>query len=239
MNILYLMAGRASRFKEAGYTEPKPLILVKGKPMMQWATDSLHFLKQQNLIFLCLKDHEEQFHISQKLKEFYGSSIQVILVDGVTQGAAATALLAKKIINSEEELIISNADQFFISKNFEKELMHNDKKVSGIIPIFEGTHPRWSFAKVNEKGYITEVAEKVPISNHATVGVYYFHHGKDFVWAAEQMIKKDIRRNNEFYICPVFNELLGRGDKIKAVPADSMWSMGTPEDVLYFEKYYK
>ena len=233
------MAGRASRFKEAGYKNPKPLIHVKGKSMIQWATDSLSFIHNPKLIFLCLQEHEKEFGISQELKKLYGTSIQVILVDGVTQGAATTALLAKKLINTTEELIISNADQFFTSIKFQKELATKNKNISGFIPVFEGTHPRWSFAKVNEKGYVTEVAEKVPISNHATVGVYYFQHGKDFVWAAEEMIRKDIRRNNEFYVCPVFNELLGRGDKIKAVTVENMWSLGTPEDVMYFEKYYK
>lgn len=239
MNILFLMAGRASRFKEAGYTLPKPLILIREKPMITFAIDSLSFIKNAKIIFMCLRDHEEKFGITSKLKDIYGSNMQIFYTNGITEGAAATALLVKDLIDTDEELIISNADQYFVSKEFEKELKSKEKSYTGIIPIFEATHPRWSFAKVNDKGFITEVAEKVPISNNATVGVYYFKNGKDFVWAAEEMIRKDIRRNNEFYICPTFNELLGRGDKIRAVKADAMWSLGTPEDVAYFEKYYK
>lgn len=239
MRILFLMAGRASRFKEAGYRTPKALIPVRGKYMIQWAVDSFAFLKKPELIFICLRDHEERFNIFQKLKEMYGDKIKVLFTNGVTEGAAATALLARDLIDNEKELIISNTDQYFLSKSFEGELKSKDKNHSGLIPLFEATHPRWSFAKVNDRGFITEVAEKVPISNHATVGVYYFKHGKDFVWAADEMIRKDIRRNNEFYVCPVFNELIGRGDKIKAVGVDSMWSLGTPEDAIYFGKYYK
>lgn len=239
MNIIYLMAGRGSRFKEAGYTVPKVLIEVHGKPMVKWATDSLSFIKNPKIIFICLKDQDEKYHLEKKLKEQYGENITILFVDRVTEGAAVTALLAKKIINSDEELIISNTDQYFSSKEFESLLKMKKKNFSSAIPLFEATHPRWSFAKVNEQSFVTEVAEKVPISNNATVGVYYFSHGKDFVWAAEEMIQKDIRRNNEYYVCPVFNELLGRGDKIKAARADFMWSMGTPEDLLYFEKYYK
>lgn len=233
------MAGRASRFKEAGYKMPKALIPIKEKYMIQWAVDSFAFLKNPEFIFICLREHESQFNISAKLKKMYGEKIKVLFTDGVTEGAAATALLAKDIVNNDEELIISNADQFFVSKLFRKELESKSKAYTGLIPVFEGTHPRWSFAKVNDKGFVTEVAEKVPISNNATVGVYYFKKGKDFVWAAQEMIRKDIRRNNEFYVCPVFNELIGRGDKIKGVYADSMWSLGTPEDVAYFEKYYR
>lgn len=207
--------------------------------MIEWAVAPLAFLKKPKFIFICLRTHEEQYNISQKLKELYGNKIDILFTEGVTEGAVVTALLAKHLVNTDEELIISNADQYFVSKVFREELSRNKKNYNGLIPIFEATHPRWSFAKVNEKGFITEVAEKVPISNHATVGVYYFAHGKDFVWAAEEMIKKDIRRNNEFYVCPVFNELIGRGDKIKAVDVEVMWSLGTPEDVSYFEKYYK
>jgi dTDP-glucose pyrophosphorylase len=239
MNILFLLAGRASRFKESGYQMPKALIPVKGKPMIKWATDSLSLLTNKKLIFVCLKEHEETFQISAQLRNLYGSRITIILTEGVTDGAAKSALLAKEFIDIPDELIVSNADQFFRSKEFFFELGKKRKDISGLIPVFSATHSRWSFAKVNEKGFVTEVAEKVPISNHATVGVYYFKQGKDFVWAAEEMIRKDIRRNNEFYVCPVFNELIGRGDKIKSAKADAMWSLGTPEDVAYFEKYFK
>lgn len=239
MIVLFLLAGRASRFKEAGYTIPKPFIEVRGKPMIQWSTDALLFLKEKKYVFICLRDHERDYQISQKLKKLYGNSIQVLFTNGVTEGAAVSALLAKDLINTDDELIVSNADQYFISKLFEEEMKKTKRNYAGLIPVFEATHSRWSFAKLNDQGMVLEVAEKVPISSNATVGVYYFRQGKDFVWAAEEMIRKDIRRNNEFYICPVFNELIGRGEKIKSVPASVMWSMGTPEDVLYFEKYYK
>lgn len=239
MKILYLLAGRASRFKEAGYTIPKPLIEVKGKPMISWATDSLKFIEDKKYIFICLRDHERDFQISLKLKSLYGSSAQILFTNGVTEGAAVSALLAKDYINNDEELIVSNADQYFLSEPFNDEMKKKKREYAGLIPVFEATHSRWSFAKLNDRGMVTEVAEKVPISNNATVGVYYFRKGSDFVWGAEEMIRKDIRRNNEFYVCPVFNELIGRGEKIKSVPAPIMWSMGTPEDVLYFEKYYK
>jgi choline kinase len=239
MNILFLLAGRASRFREAGYNVPKALIEVKGKLMIQWAVDSLNFIKNPRRFFVCLREHDTSHHIVKYLRKLYGTSAHIILANDVTEGAAVSALLAKDFINNNDELIISNADQFFASSAFEKELAKKRKQYAGLIPIFEATHSRWSFAKLNNSGFVTEVAEKVPISNHATVGVYYFRRGSDFVWAAEEMIRKDIRRNNEFFVCPVFNELLGRGERIKAVPADVMWSMGTPEDLIYFDKYYK
>lgn len=235
MNVVIPMAGRASRFREAGYAVPKPFIEVKGRPMVKWATDALAF-PDANLIFIVLKEHVAEFQIERKLKEMYPGS--TVISTGITEGAACTVLLAEKLIGNDEGLIVYNADQYF--KADVKEAIESlPSDVAGLIPVFNATHPRWSFAKAGAGGYVTEVAEKVPISSHATVGLYYFRKGSDFVWAAREMIRKDIRRNNEFYVCPVFNELIGRGDKIKILEAESMWSLGTPEDVEYFKKYFK
>jgi len=81
---------------------------------------------------------------------------------------------------------------------------------SGIL-TFYSTHPKWSFARVNDRGSVTEGAEKNPISTNATVGYYYWKKGSDFVKYAEQMINKNVRVNNEFYVCPVFNEAIADG----------------------------
>jgi dTDP-glucose pyrophosphorylase len=101
---------------------------------------------------------------------------------------------------------------------------------------FKSTHPKWSFAKINDDGYVTEVAEKNPISDIATAGIYYWKRGRDYVKYAEQMISKNIRFNNEFYVCPVFNEAICDGKKIKTYDIEGMWGIGTPEDLNYFLK---
>jgi dTDP-glucose pyrophosphorylase len=111
--------------------------------------------------------------------------------------------------------------------------MQADGVDAGIL-TFESVHPKWSFAKVNESGFVTEVAEKKPISNHATVGIYYWARGSDYVKYAEQMIAKNKRVNNEFYVCPVFNEAIEDGKKIKIFPVENMWGIGTPEDLEIF-----
>ncbi|NBW58633.1 hypothetical protein EBR43_12830, partial [bacterium] len=106
---------------------------------------------------------------------------------------------------------------------------------AGIL-TFNSTHPKWSYAKVNDDGFVCEVAEKNPISNIATVGVYYWKRGSDYVKYAEQMINKNIRVNNEFYVCPVFNEAIQDGKKIKVFNIEKMWGLGTPEDLDYYLK---
>ena len=111
--------------------------------------------------------------------------------------------------------------------------MQADGVDAGIL-TFESVHPKWSFAKVNNNGLVTEVAEKKPISNNATVGIYYWARGSDYVKYAERMIEKNRRVNNEFYVCPVFNEAIEDGKKIKIFPVKNMWGIGTPEDLQVF-----
>ena len=86
---------------------------------------------------------------------------------------------------------------------------------------------------------VTEVAEKDPISNIATCGIYWYRRGSDFVKYADQMIEKNIRVNNEFYIAPVYNELIGDGKKLIPFFVHSMWGIGTPEDLNYYLENYK
>ena len=101
---------------------------------------------------------------------------------------------------------------------------------------FESTHPKWSYAKVGEDGYVTEVAEKKPISRIATAGIYYWRKGEDYVKYAEKMIEKNIRTNGEFYVCPVFNEAIEDGLKIQIKNVEKMWGIGTPEDLDVYLK---
>jgi hypothetical protein len=111
--------------------------------------------------------------------------------------------------------------------------------IDGGILTFKATHPKWSYAQLGDDGFVSEVAEKKVISDNATVGLYYWRNGSEYVKYAEQMIAKNIRVNNEFYVCPVFNEAIQDGKKIKIKPVPGMWGIGTPEDLDYFLKNYK
>lgn len=233
INVVIPMAGRGSRFEQAGYSFPKPLIDVNNKPMIQVVVENIGM--NANYIFLVLKEHYDKYSLKYLLPLICGyNSCQIVFVDKVTEGAACTVLLAKDYINNDDELLLANSDQWvnWDSNHF---LQFMDKKsADGGIVTFHATHPKWSFAKVDENGLITEVAEKKPISNVATVGIYYCKNGKDFVAGAEQMIAKDIRTNGEFYVCPVFNELIGNGKKVYNYPVAEMMGLGTPEDLNKF-----
>ena len=232
------MAGEGSRFAKEGYTFPKPLIDVKGKPMIQKVVENLDF--DCEYIFLVRKKHIEQYEgILGTLSQVTNNNFKYVVVDGLTEGAACTALLAKEFIDNDEDLLIANSDQFIDYEPENFKALRNLTNCDAMVFTFNAVHPKWSFVKTNSRGYITEVAEKKPISNIATCGIYWYRRGSDFVKYAEQMIEKDIRVNNEFYIAPVYNELIADGKTLIPFYVHGMWGLGTPEDLRYFLEKHK
>lgn len=228
LNVLIPMAGAGSRFVEAGYDFPKPLIDVNGKPMIQAVVESFGINAQYT--YIVQKEHYEKYSLKYVLNNIT-PGCNIVQVDGITEGAAVTCLMAKDFIDNENPLIMANSDQIidWDSRQFMYDLY--TKNADGGIAIFKSTHPKWSYAKVGESGTVVEVAEKKPISDNATVGIYYWKHGSDFVKYSQQMIDKNIRVNNEFYTCPVFNEAIADGKRVYALPVRKMWGVGTPEDL--------
>jgi dTDP-glucose pyrophosphorylase len=236
LNVLIPMAGAGSRFTQAGYTFPKPLIEVRGKPMIQVVVENLNI--EANYIFLVQKEHYDKYNLKYLLN-LIAPNCKIVQVDGITEGAACTTLLAKEYIDNDAPLVMANSDQFVEWNSNECMYAFSADSIDGGILTFKATHPKWSYAKLNEDGFVSEVAEKKVISDEATVGIYYWRHGSDYVKYAEQMIKKDIRTNGEFYTCPVFNEAIGDNKKIRVKTIDKMWGIGTPEDLNYFLDNHK
>jgi HAD superfamily hydrolase (TIGR01509 family) len=228
LNVLIPMAGLGSRFKDAGYVFPKPLVEVDGKPMIQAVVESLGI--NAKYTYIVQKEHYEKYNLSYLLN-LITPDCNIVQVDGVTDGAAVTCLLAREYIDNDSPLIMANSDQIveWSSRQFIYDLM--TKNADGGIATFESTHPKWSYAKIGADGLVAEVAEKKPISNIATVGIYYWKHGSDFIKYAEQMIDKNIRTNGEFYVCPVFNEAIADNKRVFAINIKKMWGIGTPEDL--------
>lgn len=236
LNIVIPMAGKGSRFAEAGYTFPKPLIGIKNQTMIEVVINNLRPIHDHRFIFIAQKEHCQKYDIYNILKRATSNKFELIQINGVTEGAACTVLLSSNYINNENDLLIANSDQYinveiddFISKSRK---LNSD----GVIMTFKSSHPKWSYARVDENGRVFETAEKRVISDNATVGIYYFKKGSDFVSGAQSMIHKNIRHNNEFYVCPVFNELIIDDKKIYThdIDASDMHGLGTPEDLNLF-----
>ena len=188
-------------------------------------------------IFLCRREHLDRYALTDLFERITGNYI-VVPVEVLTEGAACTVLLARDLIDNDEPLVIANSDQwirwdpagFF-------ETLDQERADAGIL-TFRSTHPKWSYARTDmASGLVTEVAEKRPISEDATVGVYYFRRGADFVRSADAMIAKDARVNGEFYVAPVYNEFIAAGLRVITYPVQEMWGIGTPEDLESYKRY--
>lgn len=233
INLLIPMAGEGQRFIDAGYTMPKPFIDVQGLPMVVRVITEAN-LTHCRIIFLVKQDHICNHNAHRVLTAAF-PHCEIVPVHGTTQGAACTTLLASDLINNSDPLIIMNCDQI-IHWDAEDHLkwMLTDPSVGGIATFLDTERsPKWSFAKVRD-GWVECVAEKEPISDLATVGIYVWKKGQDYVKYAKQMITNNIRTNNEFYVCPVFNEAIKDGKKIRVKNVDSMHGIGTPEDLQNF-----
>jgi HAD superfamily hydrolase (TIGR01509 family) len=235
LNVLIPMAGEGSRFSQAGYTFPKPLIEVHGEPMIKVVVDNLNVEAQ--FIFIVREWQYRKYNLKAMLN-LIAPGCKIVQVSDVTEGAACTALLAWELIDSETPLLIANSDQFveFSSAEF---LYSMSDRVDGGLITFENTHPKWSYVKKDENGFCTHVVEKNPISNEATVGIYYWTKGSDFVKYALKMIEANDRYNNEFYIAPVYQHAINDGKKIKTFKVKEMWGLGTPEDLDNYLKFKK
>jgi NDP-sugar pyrophosphorylase family protein len=227
------MAGNGSRFSQAGFLTPKPFIDIKGKPMILRVIENLNFIGKY--IFIVKSEHYIEYDLENLFSKI-GLNYEIIQVDKPTEGTVCSVLLAKKLINNDQSLIIANSDQFleWDPDKFLKVCKDSDACIS----TFLATGNKWSYVKLNDFGLVDQVAEKNPISQIATTGIYFWKYGKDFVKYAEQMISKNIRVNNEFYVCPVFNEAILDNKKIRISFCDKMWGLGTPEDLYMFTNQY-
>lgn len=256
MKIVIPMAGKGSRFANVAdlnpeYKKPKPLIKIKGKPMIVWAVDSLAKFKAEpsNLIFICRQDQEDEFKISRSLKGLFGNQIKLVFIDQITKGTAETVLKAKAYINTEEDIIVSDSDHYFDGSFLYDKVSSKDSKTQGVIPVFNppDKDPKWSFSLVEEGDVITAVGEKdkelADKGALANIGGYYFTHGNIFVREVEEAIAENDLTGDEgkkeFYVAPIYNRLIKKGIKIIAAITPKVWGLGTPKDVEYFEKNYK
>lgn len=237
LNIVIPMAGRGSRFAEAGYKVPKPFIPIHGVPMIEVVVHNVRPSQPHCFIFPVLKEHLDRFDVHGILERI-APGCTVIPVAQVTEGAACTVLLAQEIIGKNTPLMLANSDQW-VDFDINDYLTAMDRQqADSLIMTMLAVHPKWSYVGFDEAGRVNRVVEKQVISNEATVGIYNFRRGRDFVRAAEQMIAKNFRVNNEFYVAPAFNEMIEWDAKIATYRVGSvgqgMWGLGTPEDLEAF-----
>lgn len=258
MIIVVPVAGRGSRFLEAvdlnpEYAKPKPLIFIRGKPMVKWAIESLtgfgFNILSSKMIFICRKEQEEEYQLSGKLKEIFGQDIKVLFQLTPLKGAVDTVLVAKKFINTDEDLIVSDSDHYFDGTSLNQAIRSKSEDVAGIIPVFQppDKDPKWSFTLFDENGVAMAVGEKdaelAAKGAWANIGGYYFSKGKIFVEEAEDMINSGemygVEGKKEFYVAPIYDRMIKKGKKVVVAEIPRVWGLGTPKDVEYFLENFK
>jgi NDP-sugar pyrophosphorylase family protein len=237
LNVLVPMAGRGKRFQVAGYEHPKPLIPIHGHPMTEVVIDNLRPTGPHRFVFVILREHAKAFALDRRLRE-WAPGCEVVFVDAVTEGAACTVLLARDLIDDDRPLMIANCDQW-VDTDVDAYLATMEAAhADGLIMTMRANDPKWSYAKLDERGHVTEVVEKVVVSDEATVGIYNFRRGSDFVRGADRMIAANLRVNGEFYVAPVYNQLIELGSTIVVhnvgAPGAGMYGLGVPDDLEAF-----
>ncbi|MDA5315456.1 glycosyl transferase family 2 [Vibrio cholerae] len=237
LNIVVPMAGRGSRFAKEGYALPKPLIDVHGKHMIELVINNLKPRQAHKFIFVCQKQHIEEFNLEDVFARAC-DNYETVGINGITEGAAVTVLKAREFFESDEPLMIANSDQW-VDMDINDYLTDMvDRNLDGSMLTMKADDPKWSYARVGSNGLVTEVVEKVVVSDEATVGIYNFRSGKEFCQLADEMIRQDIRSNGEFYVAPVYTHLAQKGGKIGVFnigeEANGMYGLGIPSDLELF-----
>jgi NDP-sugar pyrophosphorylase family protein len=238
MNILIPMNGLGSRFKPK-FKNPKPLISYLGKSIFEHSVDTIGI--NGKFIFLIPKYEDEKYNLLflKKIKKLKNESITIVC-EKKTDGSVETCLLAEEIINNNDELLIVNCDHFL---NWNGDLflnfIHNENLDCCVTTYNHGEiilneKSPYSFAKLNDDGFVIETKEKTAISSHSMNGIHYWKKGSDFIESAKNLIKNDIKTNNEFYLSETFNYLINNGKKMKIfkMEDDNFFSLGTPEDLI-------
>lgn len=237
LNIVIPMAGRGSRFTDAGYTDPKPLINVSGKRMIEVVIDNLTPSCEHRFIFVCQQDHVKAYNLDTIFSNAC-ENYEVVTINAITEGAAITVLKARKFFDIEEPLMIANSDQW-VDVDINDYLQDmEERKLAGSILTMKADDPKWSYVKVDSRGMVSEVVEKVVISDEATVGIYNFAKGSDFCKFADFMVEQDIRSNGEFYVAPVYSLMAEKGVDVGIFnigeEGNGMYGLGIPSDLESF-----
>lgn len=231
-NLLIPMAGLGQRFINQGFHMPKPLIMVDNQHIIDWSFKSINH-EDYNLIFITRKEQCNSFGLDEVLKQKFGQDITILKLDHMTEGTVCSCLFAEELINNDAPLVIYTLDVYF-EPCFDINKINQDD--DGHILVFKSNNKAYSYVELDENNFVIKTAEKDVISENAAVGIYYFKHGSKFVEKAKEMISKNLRTNNEFYVSPLYNLLVEDNLKISVSQVDKMYLMGTPEELSFFQK---
>jgi capsule biosynthesis phosphatase len=239
--IVIPMAGEGKRFKENGVLEPKFMIKVKDKTLFEWSMDSLPLNISKKIIFVCLEEHEKKINVSKFIKnimakKYSNCKYELVYLKETTRGQLETVLHTKHLVRPNNILIIYNIDTHFISTRLKSKILTmKNRNIDGLLGCFESDNDNLSYIELDDKGFVKKVKEKEKISQNASTGLYIFSDAEQFFQAGEEMIKKNIKVKDEFYVSEIYNILLETGGIFEIDIADEFIPLGTPDDIKKIE----
>ncbi len=205
LNVIIPIAGPNKETEKDGYI--KSLQEIERKTILQYVFESLQSLQAINFDVVIKRKDVNAYHLDNVVK-LLRPDAKIIISEEETMGAACTCMLAVDNLKMDSPLLIAGGDQLLTVDAAQIIADFSGRDLDGGTVIFDDIHPRWSFVKLDEAGFVVEAAEKRPISRNASAGFYYFKKAACFFEAAQQMIDKDAAVNGSFYVCPVFNEMI-------------------------------
>ena len=239
--IIIPMAGEGKRFKDEGIKKPKFMIETKGKTLFQWSIDSLPVNISKKIIFICLDEHEKKFKVGEFIKkimdlEYPNTKYEIVYIKDTTDGQVETVLHSKHLVRPENSIIIYNIDTYFISSRLKSKILTiKNRNVDGLLGCYPSNNENLSFIKLNEKGFVSEVKEKVKISEHASTGLYVFSKAEEFFRYAQEMIDRGNKVKNEYYVSEIYNMMIKSDARFEIDVAEEFVALGTPNDLRKFE----
>ena len=231
--IVIPMAGAGTRFASAGYKLPKYLIKKDNKTLLELSLSGLPLDSIDRVVFVALQEHVEEYDLVDKYLRNLMAPDKFILstILSPTDGQAQTVLAAREHINPNSDLIIYNIDTVYRSSNQAALLGDVNRKHDGIIGVHLHGGNNWSFARVDSQGFVVETAEKRRISRYASTGFYHFTKASDFLSVADEHVSNNLRSSNEFYVAPLYNDMIRSGRKFVIDIVDQFVPLGTPQEL--------
>lgn len=236
LHIIMPMAGEGSRFANAGWTTPKPLIELHGEPLFKHAISSVTADGiQMKYSFIVRQEHIDKYSIDKGIKAFLPEA-NIFSVMKTTRGAVETCLMAESTIADDDAVIVMDCDLEFRSVRFIeiiKEILSLplEEANGGALVSFESDQPKYSYAEVGKNGLVIRTAEKEVISSHALCGAYFFSTGKRFKEIAHQLLNEPEFKKPEYYVSLLYNYMLAAGEKVQLAQMEEYYSYGTPEEL--------
>ncbi len=234
-NVTYIIcsAGHGLRMKHLSPQIPKHLIPLSGKTLLEWSLLSLPLRPGDQLIFLSQKSFPQKETTESLIHSFCKKqqvSTHFIYLEHFTRGQAETAALAHPFV-LHERIAIFNNDTYFKCSSLDQLIHESDVKF--LAPCFKASGHEWSFFKTQGDGplfSVSEVTEKVRISDWCSTGFYYFADKNNFFDLIQGELEK--KSQTELYIAPLYNHFIN--NSVKVVDCEEFKPMGTPQQIEKF-----